>query len=130
MTTTEQPGTAEVGPVGDAPQKSIGDRIRALLAGGEKEKKPLYPRVLRLKNVHPNGWQRAVLVEGMAVAGGIAALADLATAWTPLILPVGAAIVVKFHDVLAGVLPTRPGQSNGGATPTTGGAAGSSEMES
>ncbi|HWL36672.1 MAG TPA: hypothetical protein VNQ77_10800 [Frankiaceae bacterium] len=87
-------------------QGSIGDRLRKMLAsGGEKE--PLYPRVLRLEHVHPNGWQRALLVEGMAVAGGLVALADRATAWAPLILPIGAAAVVKFHDVLAGVLPRR-----------------------
>jgi len=103
-----------------APQKSIGDHIRAVIAGGEKQKAPLYPRVLRLRNVHPNGWQRAALVEGMAVLGGIAALADLATAWAPVILPIGAAAVVKFHDVLAGILPARSGAAgtdDGGATP-------------
>jgi hypothetical protein len=84
----------------------VGDRLRAMLSSsGAKE--PLYPRVLGLKNVSPNGWQRAVLVEGMALLGGLAALADRATAWAPLILPVGAAAVVKFHDVLAGLLPKR-----------------------
>ena len=83
---------------------SVGDRVRQLLAsGGEKE--PLYPRLLHLKHVHPNGWQRAILVEGMVVAGGLVALADRATAWAPLVLPIGAAAVVKFHDLLAGVLP-------------------------
>lgn len=96
---------------------SIGDRLRKLLAsGGEKE--PLYPRVLGLKHVHPNGWQRALLVEGMAVAGGLVALADRATAWAPLILPAGTAVVVKFHDVLAGLLPRRefPQNDSDGAT--------------
>ncbi len=74
----------------------------------EKKPEPLYPRLLRLKNVHPNGWQRAALVEGMALLGALAALADRATSWAPLILPVVAAGVVKFHDVLAGVLPEVP----------------------
>jgi hypothetical protein len=85
---------------------SVGDRLRHLL-GSEPHKEPLYPRLLQLRNVHPNGWQRALLVEGMALLGGIVALADRATAWAPVILPVGAAMVVKFHDVLAGALPRR-----------------------
>lgn len=88
----------------DTTPRSLGDWLRKALASGG-EKAPLYPRLLRLKHVHPNGWQRAVLVEGMAVAGGLVALADRATAWAPLILPVGAAAVVKFHDILAGILP-------------------------
>jgi hypothetical protein len=78
-------------------------RVRGLLSSDV----PFYPRVLRLHHVHPNGWQRAALVEGMVVAGALAALADKATAWAPLILPVAAAVVVKFHDVLAGLLPPR-----------------------
>lgn len=90
----------------DDEPRSVGDRLRGLLASDGK-KAPLYPRVLRLKNVNPNGWQRAVLVEGMALVGGLAALADRATAWAPLIMPIGAAAVVKFHDVLAGLLPPR-----------------------
>lgn len=92
----------------------LGDRVRKLLAS-DGQKEPLYPRVLGLKNVHPNGWQRAVLVEGVALAGGLAALADLATAWAPLILPIAAAAVVKFHDVLAGVLPPRAAEQESGA---------------
>jgi hypothetical protein len=84
----------------------LGDRLRDALASSESGS-PLYPRLLRLRHIHPNGWQRAALVEGMAIVGGLAALADRATAWAPLILPVAAAAVVKFHDVLAGFLPRR-----------------------
>jgi hypothetical protein len=90
----------EEGPVG------LGDRLRHLLANSEGSE-PLYPRVLRLKHVHPTSWQRALLVEGMAIVGGLVALADKATGWAPVILPVAAAAVVKFHDVLAGLLPGR-----------------------
>lgn len=89
------------GPVG------LGDRLRKALASGEKAD-PLYPRVLGLRHVHPNAWQRALLVEGMMIGGALVALADKATSWAPLILPVAAAGVVKFHDVLAGLLPPRP----------------------
>jgi hypothetical protein len=69
-----------------------------------KHKAPLYPRLLQLKHVHPNAWQRALLGEGMAVIGGLFALADVASAWSVLVLPVAVAAVVKAHDVLAGVL--------------------------
>ncbi len=68
---------------------------------------PLYPRLLRLKHLHPSAWQRAVLVEGSIAVGAVAALADKVSAWTPVVLPVAIAMVVKFHDVLTGVL--RPG---------------------
>ena len=102
MTDTAPPLPAER--IDDDQPVGLGDRLRKLLANDAK-KEPLYPRVLRLQHVHPNGWQRAILVEGMALAGGLAALADLATAWAPLVLPAAAAAVVKFHDVLAGILP-------------------------
>jgi hypothetical protein len=89
------------GPIG------LGDRLRHMLASSDTAE-PLYPRVLRLKHVQPKAWQRALLVEGMAIAGGLVALADKATSWAPLILPAAAAVVVKFHDILAGLLPPRP----------------------
>ncbi len=66
--------------------------------------RPLYPRLLRLRHVHPNAWQRAVLGEGALAAAGLLVLADVASAWTLLVLPVAVAAVVKAHDVLEGVL--------------------------
>jgi hypothetical protein len=69
-----------------------------------REKKPFYPQLLRLKNVHPNAWQRALLGEGMIVLGGLLALADVASAWSMLVLPVAVGVVVKAHDLLAGHL--------------------------
>ena len=72
--------------------------------GGERTKRPLYPRLLRLRHVHPNGWQRAVLGEGALALAAVLVLADLASAWTLLVLPVGVALVVKAHDLLAGLL--------------------------
>ena len=65
---------------------------------------PLYPRLLRLRNIHPNAWQRAVLGEGMAVVGVLLSLADLASAWSILVLPVAVAGVVKAHDLVSGLL--------------------------
>jgi len=69
-----------------------------------RTKTPLYPRLLRLKHVHPNAWERAVLGEGMAVLGALLAMADVASAWSVVALPAGVAVVVKAHDVLAGRL--------------------------
>ena len=69
-----------------------------------KEKRPLYPRLLHLQHVHPNGWQRALLGEGALAVAALLVLADLATAWTLLVLPLAVAVVVKAHDLLAGAI--------------------------
>lgn len=73
------------------------------------KKKPLYPRLLRLRHVAPNAWQRAALGEGALAVAAVLVLADLASAWTLLVLPLAVAVVVKAHDVLAGLL-ARPGR--------------------
>ena len=74
---------------------------------------PLYPRLLRLRHVRPKAWQRAALGEGALALAGLLVLADLASAWTLLVLPLAVALVVKGHDVLAGLLarpvPREPG---------------------
>jgi hypothetical protein len=67
-------------------------------------RRPLYPRLLRLRHIHPNGWQRALLGEGALGVAVLLVLADLATAWTLLVLPVAVAVIVKAHDLLAGRL--------------------------
>ncbi|HET6816031.1 MAG TPA: hypothetical protein VFH66_02240 [Mycobacteriales bacterium] len=68
---------------------------------------PLYWRILRLRQVRPNGWQRAVLFEGVTAVAVTLVLADVASAWTLVVLPVATAAVVKGHDVIAGWLPNR-----------------------
>ena len=68
---------------------------------------PLYWRMLRLHHVRPNGWQRAVLLEGVTAVAVTLVLADVASAWTLVVLPVAAAVLVKGHDVVAGWLPSR-----------------------
>ena len=65
---------------------------------------PLYCRLLRLRHLHPTAWQRAVLGEGTALTGGVLALADLASAWTVLVLPLSVAAAVKAHDWVSGLL--------------------------
>lgn len=69
-----------------------------------KAKTPLYPRLLRLRHVHPNAWQRAALGEGAVGVGVLLSMADLATAWSIVALPVAVAVVVKAHDALQGLL--------------------------
>ena len=69
-----------------------------------EKKTPLYVRLLRLRHVHPNAWQRAALGEGALAVATVLALADLASAWTLLVLPLAVAVVVEAHDVLAGML--------------------------
>jgi hypothetical protein len=71
---------------------------------------PFYPRLLRLRHVHPNAWQRALLGEGALAVAAVLVLADVATAWTLLVLPVAVAVVVKGHDLLAGALGSPPGR--------------------
>ena len=70
----------------------------------EDQKPPLYWRALRLQHLRPNGWQRAVLVEGVLALAVVLVLADVATAWTLLVLPLASGLLVKGHDVLAGLL--------------------------
>jgi hypothetical protein len=54
--------------------------------------------------VRPNGWQRAILQEGVLTLSVVLVLADVATAWTLLVLPVASMAIVKANDVLAGML--------------------------
>jgi hypothetical protein len=77
-------------------------------------KRPLYPRLLRLRHIHPNAWQRALLGEGALALAVLLVLADLATAWTLLVLPLAVAAVVKAHDLLAGQL----GEPSSGERPS------------
>ena len=72
------------------------------------KKVPIYPRLLRLRHVHPNAWQRATLGEGALAVAVLLVLADLASAWTLLALPAAVAVIVKAHDVLAGLLTRKP----------------------
>lgn len=77
-----------------------------------KPRRPLYHRLLRLRHISPSGWQRAAFADGPLVVAIVLVLADLASAWTLLVLPLAVAVVVKSHDVLAGLL-ARPPASRG-----------------
>jgi hypothetical protein len=95
-------------PTTDEPALAAGDRP-------VRRKRPLYPRLLRLRHVRPNGWQRAALGEGALTLAVVLVLADLASAWTLIVLPVGVAAIVKAHDLLAGLLrrPRDPEDGDG-----------------
>ena len=67
-------------------------------------KPPMYWRLLRLRHVRPNGWQRAVFVEGVLGLSLVLVLADVASAWTLVVLPLASALTVKAHDVIVGLL--------------------------
>jgi len=70
-------------------------------------RRPIYPRLLCLRHVRLSTWQRALLSDGSLALAGLLVLADLASAWILLVLPLAVAAVVKAHDLLAGQL--RPG---------------------
>lgn len=74
----------------------------------------IYGRLLRLRHIRPNAWQRALFIEGSLVAGIVLVLADLASAWLIPVLPVAVAAVVKFHDLLAGALARNAEETTGG----------------
>ena len=71
-------------------------------------KDPFYWRALRLQTLRPNGWQRFFLVEGVLTVAIVLVLADAASAWTLLVLPLASVLVVKGHDLLAGLLRGHP----------------------
>jgi hypothetical protein len=85
------------------------------MAGAE----PLYLRLLRLKHLRPSAWQRVLLLEGVIVAAVVVVLADKASLWTIPVLPLAVGAVVKFNDVVVGLLrgmsaPGNGSQPNGG----------------
>jgi hypothetical protein len=107
MSETTQAGDASA-EAPDTADETARDADTAQADSEVQEKHPLYPRLLHLQHIHPNAWQRAVLGEGMAVLGALLAMADLASAWLIVVLPVAVAVVVKCHDLLAGLLATAP----------------------
>jgi molybdopterin biosynthesis enzyme len=66
--------------------------------------RPLYARVLRLRHLRLPTWQRIVFEEVTVAVGIVLALAEVASAWVILVLPVAVAAMVKFNDVLIGLL--------------------------
>ena len=83
---------------------AVEDRAGESAEPAKEQRRPLYPRLLRLQHIAPNAWQRALLGEGAIALAVLLVLADVATAWTIVVLPLAVAAVVKAHDLLAGHL--------------------------
>jgi hypothetical protein len=77
-------------------------------SGPEAESRPLYPRLLRLRHTRLARWQAVLLFDAVLVVGVLLALAEVATAWTPVVLPAVVALVVKAYDVVAGLAGPLP----------------------
>jgi hypothetical protein len=88
----------------DRPVTEVSIARRPAGGSARQQPQPLYWRFLRLHHVRPNGWQRAILVEGVIAVAVTLVLADVASAWTLLVLPATSALLVKAHDVVAGML--------------------------
>ena len=78
------------------------------MTAGTPERRPLYVRLLRLRSLRLRAWQRAVLGEGALALAVVLVLADLASAWALLVLPVLVAGLVKAHDLVASLGPGTP----------------------
>jgi hypothetical protein len=77
----------------------------------EPDQRPAYARVLRLRHTGLARWQAVLLFDAALVVGVLLALAEVATAWTPVVLPAVVALVVKAYDVVAGLAgPLPPGR--------------------
>ena len=75
--------------------------------------RPLYARLLRLRHTALSRWQAVVLFDGVLVVGVLMALAEVASAWTPVVLPAAVALVVKAYDVVAGLAGPFPPAGEG-----------------
>jgi hypothetical protein len=113
-----EPAEIDVEPVADATIVAPAPDAESAAADDvpKPRKPPLYWRLLRLRHVHPNGWQRALLIEGVLAVAVVLVLAGKATIWTLLVLPVVAAVLVKLNDVLAGSLAGRATATDVAAT--------------
>lgn len=80
-----------------------------LVHGRPLHVRPLHSRLLRLRHTHLARLQTLVLFDGALVVGVLLALAELASAWTPLALPAAVAVAVKGYDVVAGLAGPLPG---------------------
>ena len=70
-------------------------------AGGNPA--PLYARLLRLRHIHPGALLCGLYFEGAIAVGALAALAEFASWWGMLVLPVLVALLVKLEDEVSGL---------------------------
>lgn len=79
---------------------------RALRRAAAAERRPMYARALGLRHLELSGLACFVLFEGALTLGTLLALAELASWWTVIALPVAVAVMVKLNDTVAGSLRT------------------------
>ena len=85
-------------------QEAVSAAERNVGPAADEPRLSLYPRLLGLRHVRLRPWHRGVLAEGSLAVAVLLTLADLATAWTLLVLPLAVAALVKLHDVVAGLI--------------------------
>jgi len=81
---------------------------------------PVYSRVLGLRHLRLARWQTGVLFDGALVVGVLLALAELASAWAPVVLPAVVAGVVWVFDVVAGLTGPLPDPARSGGSAVRG----------
>jgi hypothetical protein len=79
-------------------------RSRRIERAPVAEHRPLYARMLRLRQISPSGLLCFVFLEGSIALGLLLALAELVSWWGVLVLPVMVALMVKLNDLIAGSL--------------------------
>ncbi len=97
-------GASSTGPDPTASPVDASDASGAFDGASEEEeaRRPLLVRLLRLRHLHPAGWQRVLLGDVPLALALLLVLADLASAWLLLALPAAVAVMVVLHDVVAG----------------------------
>jgi len=73
-------------------------------AGGQRARRSLYARLLRLRHVRLGTLTSFVLFECMIAAAVLLALAELVSWWAVAVLPLAVAAMVKLNDVVTGFL--------------------------
>jgi hypothetical protein len=63
-----------------------------------------YARLLRLRHTNLNGYLGLVLFEGTVAIAALLACAEAMTPWGVVVVPMAVAVMVKYHDVILGVL--------------------------
>lgn len=63
-----------------------------------------YARLLRLRHTNLDGYLSLVLFEGSVAVALFLAYAELMSFWGAVAVPIAVAVMVKYHDVITGVL--------------------------
>jgi hypothetical protein len=69
-----------------------------------RSRKPLYHRLLRLRQLRPGSLATFVLFEGSILVALLLALAEIIDPWGVAAIPVAVAVMVKLNDVITVVL--------------------------